>query len=303
MSTLPPPSNFPADGLFDSDFLKKLEYLSLVAKKRAVGERKGERRAIRKGTSVEFADYRDYTAGDDLRRVDWNAYARIDKLLLKLFEEEEELFVYILLDTSESMRYGKPSKLDYARKVAAALAYIGLSNQDRISLATFSSGVTEHIGPVSGKRSIFPIFEFLEKCPQGGGTSLGDTLKAYARQVKKRGLLVIISDFLDEAGLDVALKNLLTSRFEVLCLHLYAPEEQEPPLKGDLRLVDCETGEFRDVFVTKELVAEYKKAFNAYCETIQKFCLKRAMSYVGASTQVDFEDLVMKLLRKGGFLR
>jgi uncharacterized protein (DUF58 family) len=303
MTTLPPPPPGAVPDLFGSDFLKRLEYLSLVAKKRAAGDRKGERRALRKGTSVEFADYRDYTAGDDLRRVDWNAYARIDKLLLKLFEEEEELFVYVLLDTSESMRYGDPTKLDYGRKVAAALSYIALANQDRVSLATFSSQVSDAMGPVSGKRSIFPVFDFLARSQNGGKTSLADTLRAYARQVKRRGLLVVISDFLDEAGVEPAMKNLLTSRFEVLCLHLHSPEEEEPPMKGDLRLVDSETGEFRDVFITKELVAEYRKAFEAHGEAIQKFCLKRAMSYVRASTAVDFDDLVMKLLRKGGFLR
>ena len=289
--------------LFGSEFLKKLEYLSLVAKKRAAGDRKGERRAIRKGSSVEFADYRDYTAGDDLRRVDWNAYARIDKLLLKLFEEEEELFIYILVDTSESMNFGSPKKLDYARKVAAALAYIGLSNQDRVSIATFSSKLTDQLGPVSGKRSVFQVFDFLAKSPTGGKTSFLDTLKTYARQIKRRGIMVIISDFLDESGIEAMMKNLLTSRFEALCLHLHSPEEEEPPQKGDLRLVDMETGEFRDVFVTKELAEEYKKAFNAYSDEIQKFCLKRAMSYVRASTEVDFDDLVMKVLRKGGLLR
>jgi uncharacterized protein (DUF58 family) len=289
--------------LFGSDFLAKLKHLSLVAKKRAVGVRKGERRAIRKGSSVEFADYRDYTAGDDLRRVDWNAYARIDKLLLKLFEEEEELFIYILVDTSESMRYGDPIKLDYARRVAAALAYIGLTNQDRVSLATFSSKLTEQLGPLTGNKAIFQVFDFLAKAPSGGKTSFLDTLKTYARQIKRRGIMVIISDFLDESGIEAMMKNLLTSRFEALCLHLHSPEEEEPPLKGDLRLVDMETGEFRDVFVTKELAEEYKKAFNAYSEEIQKFCTKRAMNYVRASTSVDFDDLVMNVLRKGRFLR
>jgi uncharacterized protein (DUF58 family) len=303
MATLPPPSGAELPELFGSEFLKKLEYLSLVAKKRAAGDRKGERRALRKGTSVEFADYRDYVAGDDLRRVDWNAYARIDKLLLKLFEEEEELFVYVLLDTSESMLYGEPSKLDYARKVAAALAYVGLSNQDRVSIATFASQVNDHIGPSTGKKAIFPMFHFLAKPASGGRTDVSETIRAYTRQVKRRGLLVLISDFIDEAGIDAMLKNLLSSRFEVLCLHLYAPEEEEPPFRGDYRFVDSETGEFKDVFVTKELLDEYKKAFAAHGEAVQKFCLKRAMSYVRASTAVDFDDLVMKLLRKGGFLR
>jgi uncharacterized protein (DUF58 family) len=201
------------------------------------------------------------------------------------------------------MRYGAPTKLDYGRRVAAALSYIGLSNQDRISLATFSTGVSEQMGPVSGKRSIFPVFQFLESCPLGGRTSFADALRTYARQIKRRGLLVLVSDFLDESGIDAMLKNLLTSRFEVLCLHLYAPEEEAPPVKGDLRLVDSETGEFKDVYVTKELLEEYRRAFEAHGEAIQKFCLKRAMSYVRASTAVDFDDLVMKILRKGGFLR
>src|SRR5215813_8860986 len=226
--------------LFDDEFLKKLEYLNIISKRLFAGQLRAERRTRKRGTGLEFADYRAYVAGDDFRHLDWKAYLRLNKLILRLFEEEEDLPIYFFIDASQSMTYGAPSKLDYARRVAAALCYIGLSNLDRVHLAAYSNKVKSELPPQRGKGRIFKVFRFLGDIAPGGETDARESFKTYCTETRRRGLAVIISDFLDMKGFEGALDILRYFRHDIFVLHIAAHEEIQPALKGELVLVDSE---------------------------------------------------------------
>src|SRR5262249_48162131 len=188
---------------FDEQFLKKLEYLYVVAKKVFVGRIRAERRSRKTGSGVEFADHRNYTAGDDLRYLDWSVYGRLDKLLLRMFEEEEDLHIYLLIDASASMRMS--SKLDYAERICAALAYIGLAKLDRVSIVPFGGGgapnaTKDRLPPARGKAQIFKVFQFLSALEPSGPTELSRALESFVHQTKRRGLAIVVSDFYDPDG-------------------------------------------------------------------------------------------------------
>jgi len=290
--------------LLDPQFLKKLEALSLVSKRVFAGQTKGERRSAKRGSSVEFADFREYSLGDDLRYVDWKAYGRLEKLFLKLFVEEEDLSIHLLVDTSQSMSFGSPlTKADYARRVAAALGYIALSEYDRVLLASFSGKEGERLPPLRGKPGIFPFFQFLEtKLPVGGAISFGVSLAQYATQAKNVGIAIVLSDFFDPTHVQ-GIKALLSRRFQVVLLHVLDEEEVHPTLTGDLRLVDSETGEAREVSISPHLLAQYDAQFQSFCGGLQTLANRYNMDYVRASTAVPFEDVILKFLRSGGLLK
>ncbi len=290
--------------LLEPAFLKKLEALSLVSRRVFAGQTKGERRSTKRGTSIEFADFREYTLGDDLRYVDWKAYGRLEKLFLKLFVEEEDLSIHLLVDTSQSMEFGSPvSKAVYARRLAAALGYIALSEYDRVLLASFSGGLGEMMPPMRGKPGIFPFFQFLEtRLPAGGGTKFGESLTQYALRAKNVGIAVIVSDFFDETHVQ-GIKALLSRRFQVVLLHVLDEEELHPTLTGDLRLVDSETGAVREVSISPHLLAQYEAQLQSFCAGLQALANRYSMDYVRASTGLPFEDVVLKSLRGGGLVR
>ena len=292
----------PVTSLLEPEFLRKLEQLSLMSKKVFAGQLKGERRSTRRGTSVEFADYRNYTLGDDLRYIDWNTYARLEKLFLKLFVEEEDLHVYLLLDGSQSMAYGEPSKFDYARRVAASLGYIGLTNFDRIGATVFADKMRDYLAPVRGRAQVFPFFQFLETARVGGQTSLAGSLKEYALRTRRPGIAILISDFFDPEW-ETGLKALLHRRFQVACIHTLDRSEVRPDMLGDLKLVDCETGEEREITVSAGLLKEYQKAVDQFCGGIQETCRRYGCDYFQAITDVPFEDLILKWLRTSGLVR
>jgi len=289
--------------LFDEDFLKKLEYLNVVARRTFSGKQRAERRTKKIGAGIEFADHRKYAAGDDFRYIDWNAYGRIDKLLLRLFEEEEDLHIYILLDCSRSMLIGQPLKLHYAMQIAAALAYIGLANLDRVGLIPFANEIKGRIAPARGKRRIFKILEFLRGVPAGGSTDLARCVNAFVHQNKRRGLVVVLSDFYDPEGFQAGLNALRHNRFEPFAVQIYDQNEARPELHGDLTIVDCETGETQDVTISPSHLAQYRQAYERYCNEIREFCSSRAIPYFRTHTGVPFDDLILKIFRTGGFLR
>jgi uncharacterized protein (DUF58 family) len=289
--------------LFDEGFLKKLEYLYIVSKKVFSGRNRAERRSRKVGSGIEFADHRDYVPGDDFRYLDWNIYGRMDKLLLRLFEEEEDLSIYLLLDTSDSMRMGHPPKLHYAMQVAAALCYVGLANLDRVSLITFSDGLRDRLPPARGKGRIFKVFEFLRAVTAGGATQLEQSLRSFVHQNKRRGLAVLISDFYDPAGYEQAINMLRYNRFEPFAIQVLDPAESRPSLKGDLQLIDCETGELRDVTVSQRLLQAYIKEHERYCAELAEYCTSKQVPFFRTDTSVPFDDLVLQIFRKGGFLR
>lgn len=287
---------------FDEAFLKKLEYLYIVSKKIVAGASRAQRKTRIVGSGLEFADHRNYAAGDDLRTLDWKIYARTEKLFLKLFEEEEDLYIYFLVDTSPSMRMGDPDKWSYARRLTAALAYIGLSNLDRVSVVPFSSALDGRLPPARGKAQIFKVFEFLNSVRPGDTTRLGEAFRTFVTQNKRRGIAVVVSDFYDPEGFEAGLNFLRYHKFEPMVIQLYDERELDPSFRGDLQLVDCETGDVTDVTVTSSLKREYVKAFEAWAEELEEYCLKRNILYFKAPIQVPFDELVLRVFRAGGFL-
>ncbi len=289
--------------LFDEAFFRRLERLSLLARKSVVGRAKGERRSRRDGAGAEFRDFRPYVAGDDLRYVDWNIYSRLDRLVLKLFIEEEDLCLHLLIDTSGSMSVGSPAKLDYAIQAAAALAFIGLVNLERVAVGLFSLGLTQVIRPRRGKGQVFPLLRALGQVKAAGQTDLGASLGRYARESRTAGTAVLISDLLDPIGYQEGLKSLQRRGFEVHLLHLLSEEELRPGLDGDLRLMDCEDGAFRDISVDRAAVESYHRNLRAFCDEAQSFCRRHGVNYLLASTASPLEELIFRRLRESRFLQ
>jgi uncharacterized protein (DUF58 family) len=290
-------------GLFDERFLRTLEHLHMVSRKMFAGNLRAERRTRKVGSGIEFADHRTYARGDDFRYIDWNLYGRLDRLLLRLFEEEEDLHIYILIDCSDSMAIGNPPKMHYAMKVGAALSYVGLANLDRVALLPFSDHVLGRMPPARGKNRIFRVFEFLRNVEIGGTTGIADAMKTFVSQHKRRGLAVLISDFYDPAGFEEGINTLRYNKFEPFVLQVYDLKEATPNLHGDLALVDCETGELREVTVSKALLDQYTKEHERYCKQIEDFCTARAVPFFRTHTAIPFDDLVLQIFRSGGFLR
>lgn len=291
------------DELFDEAFMARLEYLEIVAKRAFHGGQRGERRSRRLGAGLEFADHRRYSPGDDFRHIDWNVYARLGRLLLRLFEEEEDLTVYLLVDASGSMALGDSAKFDQARRLAAALAYVTLSNMDRVSVVAFNDKVGARFMPVRGKAQIFHLFDFLAGLEPGGETHMADALKTFVHQAPRKGIAVLLSDLYSQDGHEAGINVLRYHKFEPIALHLTDQREMEPALRGDLQLVDCETGHVREVTITSRVLERYKRAHTEWREGIETFCKQRRVPYFEASVQVPFEDLVLGLFRQGGFLR
>lgn len=287
--------------LLDPEFLRKLERLSLVAKRAFRGQLKGEKRSPKRGASVEFADYRDYTPGDDLRRVDWNTYARLERLFLKLFMEEEDLHVHLLIDTSCSMGFGTPTKLAYAQRVAAALGYVGLTREDRVGAALFADRLCATLSPTRGRGNVFTFFRFLSGAMSEGRTSFGAALREYALRTRRPGVAMVISDCFG-SDLETGLKALLYRKFQVTLLHLMDREELSPSLVGDLKLIDSETGETREITVSASLLRRYQQAVDAFCGGLQSFCRRYGVDYLRVTTDTPFEELVLNYLRRSGLV-
>jgi uncharacterized protein (DUF58 family) len=289
--------------LFDERFLKTLEHLHMVSRKVFAGNIRSERRTRKVGSGIEFADHRTYARGDDFRYIDWNLYGRLDKLLLRLFEEEEDLHIYILIDVSDSMSIGNPPKLHYAMQVGAALSYVGLANLDRVAIVPFSDRLIGRLPPSRGKNRIFRVFEFLSKCDLGGKTELAECMKDFVAQNKRRGLAVVISDFYDPKGFEQGINTLRYNKFEPFVLQVYDKREAEPNLHGDLALVDCETGDTKEVTISKSLLEAYTREHEKYCQELEAYCTKYAMPFFRTHTTIPFDELVLKIFRSGGFLR
>ncbi|MBI4471819.1 MAG: DUF58 domain-containing protein [Acidobacteria bacterium] len=289
--------------LFDDKFLKKLEYLNIISKRLFAGSLRAERRTRKRGTGLEFADYRAYVAGDDFRHLDWKAYLRLNRLILKLFEEEEDLPIYFFVDSSQSMNFGDPSKLDYARRVAAALCYIGLANLDRVNIISYSDRVKTELPPQRGKGRIFKVFRFLTDIKPGGETNARESFKTYCTETRRRGLAVVISDFFDQSGFQAALDILRHFRHDIFVIHIASHEELDPALKGELLLVDSENQAAREITITPSLLTAYKAEFAHYCESIESYCWKYQLGYVRTATDFPFEELVLRVFRQGRFLK
>lgn len=292
-----------SSNLLSPELLLQLEKLELVSRKVFRGRMKGERRSKRKGQSVEFADFRSYVHGDDLRFIDWNTYARLDRLFLKLFFEEEDLHFYTLIDASASMNFGQPTKLQYAKQLAAALGFIGLIRSDRVRIETIGQGVRQP-GPVfRGRRSLWRMLNHLEGIEPGESVSLAQGVKNFCLRNSGKGIVVLISDLMDKAGYQDALRYLVARQMDAYVIHTLSQEELEPDVKGDLRLVDCEDADVAEITVSAPLLKRYQQTLAAFIGGAREFCNRRGMSYLLAKNQLPVDQLVSSYLRQRGLVR
>jgi uncharacterized protein (DUF58 family) len=292
--------------IFDESTLRKLNHLTLAAALVRAGVMKGERRSTRRGSSIEFADYRDYTPGDDLRRLDWNIFARLDRPYTKLLEEEEDLEVHLLMDASQSMDWGdgEGHKFRYAARLAGALGAIALNAGDRLTtLALHSGRPPAQFGPSRGQQALLRYLTFLEGLAPAGQTDLNASLRAYAFGARRPGLAVLISDLLAPGGCEAGLAQLQNRGDEVVVIHLLSPDEVDPPLAGDLRLVDVETGQGQEVSLDGGLRDLYRKRLGQWQEGLRAFCRKRSIRYLPFITSLPWEKAVLFEMRKTAFVR
>jgi uncharacterized protein (DUF58 family) len=289
--------------LLSSEFLRKLESLELVSRKVRAGRMKGDRLSKRKGRGSEFADFRPYTVGDDLRLLDWNLFGRLEKLFIRMYLEEEDLGVHLLIDNSASMDFGTPSKLYYAKQVAAALGFVGLINLDRVSVETVG-GETAGRSPVfRGRPSFARLLGTIEKIQAAGSGDFNKSLRNFSLRATGRGVVILLSDFLDKAGYDEGLRFLSARSLDVYAVQVLAEEEINPPFTGDLKFTDIEDGDEAEVTISAPLLERYQKTLTAFRSQLSAFCTRRAMNYLTTSNQVPFEKLVMGYLRSRGLLQ
>ncbi|MBE9507058.1 MAG: DUF58 domain-containing protein [Chloroflexi bacterium] len=318
--------------ILDGALLRKLERVSLIARHVRAGQTVGERRSTKRGASVEFADYRDYVPGDDLRRVDWNIYARLERPFVKLFEEEEDLAVHLLLDGSGSMDWGEgesrsvgvwerggmgkgetrrqgdeernANKWLYARQLAASLGYVALTSGDRLTVANLQSPVSNlQFGPVRGRGHTLRLFEWLEGLQAVGTTDLNAGLRAHAVSGARAGLVLLISDLFSPAGYVEGLTALAARGHEVAVIHVLSPDEVEPPLGGDLRLLDVETGDHQEVTIDGGMRGLYSRRLEAWRAEIRATCRTRDVHYLPIETDTPFDRVVLYDLRRSGVVR
>jgi uncharacterized protein (DUF58 family) len=288
--------------LLTPEFLAKIEQLELTSRKALAGRMKGERRSARKGFSTEFADHRGYVTGDDLRFIDWNILIRLDRLFIKLFEEEEDLHFHLLIDTSKSMDFGEPTKFLHAKRIAAALAYIGLVNLDRVMVSTFSETLNTPLPPARGRKSALRMFDGISNLSIASGSNLEAACKSFAIRNSGKGIVVLISDLMDKNGFEAGLKYLIAKQMDVYVIHLLAAEEVDPPVTGDLQLVDAEDGDVAEITVSAPLLARYKKTLETFCTYARDYCTQRGIGYLFTTNQAPFETLVLKYLRERGLV-
>ncbi|MFZ1935039.1 MAG: DUF58 domain-containing protein [Thermoguttaceae bacterium] len=314
-----------ASTLLSPELLARLEKMELVSRKVFRGRMKGERRSPRKGQSVEFADFRNYVPGDDLRFVDWNTYARLEKLFLKMFLEEEDLHFYALIDASSSMDFGNPTKLRFAVQLAAALGFIGLVRGDRVKIETIGQSARESAPTFRGRRSLWRMLDHLEQIAKKGTSLiladladspspagrksvtspflLAEGVKSFCLRNSGKGIVVLISDLMDKGGYESALRYLASRQMDVYVIHVLSPEEFEPDVQGDLRLVDCEDGDVAEVTITVPLMKRYKQTLAAFVDSARDFCSRRGMMYLLARSETSIEQLLTGYLARRGLVR
>lgn len=288
--------------LLPASLLSRLERMELVSRKILRGRLKGERRSRRKGQSVEFADFRNYTPGDDLRFVDWNLYARLDKLFLKLFMEEEDLHVYLLVDASPSMDFGEPTKFFAAQQLAAALAFVGMCRGDRVKIE-FLGATNQQCPLLRGKSQLYPMLDFVRSVKPKYVSPMIESVKQFCLRNSHRGIVVLMSDLLDKSGYEPALRLLVGREMDLFVIHLLSAEEIKPNLTGDLKLVDCEDQDETEISVSSALMNKYQQTLNAFLGQAQRFCAQRGINYLFASSDQSVDLLIGQYLRQRGLVR
>ncbi|MBE2197046.1 MAG: DUF58 domain-containing protein [Anaerolinea sp.] len=307
--------------LFDEATLRKLEQLTLVAERVRVGVMKGDRRSSKRGASIEFADYRNYVKGDDLRRLDWNVYARLERPFIKLLEEEEDLAVHLLVDSSASMNWPHDdseavigerlsvngeqagNKLVYALRLAGALGHIALTAGDLLTVTLLRSSGDQSWGPFRGQQNSLRLLHFLENGAAAGSTDLNVSLRTYALRGRRPGLLFVLTDLLSPNGYQEGLNALQARGYEVGIIHLLSPDEVQPPLSGDLKLLDVETGAEAEITLDATTLALYRERLGSWLAEIGVYCARRHIHYIPITTDLPWEKLVMQTLRVKGVLK
>ncbi len=287
--------------LFPSDFLTRLEYLSLISRRVFRGSLLAQRRTMQLGSGIEFSDHREYTAGDDFRYLDWNVYARHGDLLLKRFQEEQDLHVYLLLDCSRSMGFGQPPKFDLARQLTAALAYIALADLDRIAVAAFANDIIAEFPLTRGKARILQLLSFLEGLEVAGvETDLARAAQGLIHRNSRRGLAVVISDFFDPRGYERGLDQLRHRKFDAHVIQLHDPREADPGLLGDVELIDIENDDVRQVTVTEKNLRTYRQLFQEHQASVRRYSQNYGLGCTQTVSTVKFDDLVLRMMRAAG---
>ena len=285
--------------LFTLEFLRKLEALGLATRQSLAGPSVGPRRSPTLGTSVEFSDFRNYAPGDDYRRIDWNAYARLERLFLRLYRAEENLTVSLVLDTSRSMAWGGPSKFDLARRVAGALAYLALVRDDRVRVGSLGEDLLDLLPAVAGRAQVWRVWDFLEQLQTLGTTDLREALSSFAsRYCRSPGLSVLATDLLTDSDWRSGIQALLASRQEVIVLQILAPEEINPQATGHWQMVDDEDGSSLEVTLTPRTLQAYRDRLSTYTWEVASFCHAHGVSFVQLRSDLLIEDAVLRLLRR-----
>lgn len=286
--------------LLSAAFMARLDALDMLSRKILRGKLQGQRRSKRRGQSVEFSDHRPYVAGDDLRFVDWNIYGRLDQLFLKLFMEEQDLTVHILMDTSASLSFGEPSKERFIRKLAAAIGYVGLVNNNRVTLSAFSDGVTGQLANMRGRNYLPRMAELLLTVEDAGPSNFEKACRQISARRFGTGIAVVLSDFLFKEGFDDGLRRLVSQRYDLHVIQVLSPQEIDPKLEGDLKLVDTEDGDTAEVTISPALLAYYKRNLSAWCNDLKRFCSRHGGTCSLASSAGSVETLVLTYLRRLG---
>ncbi len=284
--------------VFDEAFLRQLERLGLLMRQPVRGGLKGGRRSVKRGQSVEFADYREYALGDDLRQLDWNVLARLERLFVKLFIEEEDVTITFLIDGSPSMAYGRPQKLLFAKRAAGALGYIGLASEDRVVVTTLAGRTAQRLGALRGSGRVLRLLASLSSVqPAEGPTDLVAAARRAGSMLSGRGVVVLLSDLLDP-GADRVIRELAATGSELIVLHVLSPDELDPRLEGDLRLVDSETGDGVDITADLSTIDAYRTRLAAWQSSLAELASRRRASYVPLATDTPLADLVFAELRR-----
>jgi uncharacterized protein (DUF58 family) len=289
--------------LLDPVFMSRLDALDILSHKILQGKLQGERRSKRRGQSVEFADHRPYVAGDDLRFVDWNVYGRLEQLFLKLFLEEQDLTVHIVADASGSMSFGEPPKELFIRKLTAALGYVSLVNNNRVTISFIADGVTAQLANMRGRSYLDKMAECLLTAGCDGPLNFDDACRQLAAGRIGSGVMVVLSDFLFKDGYDSGLRRLIGRQYDLYVIQVLCPQELSPDLNGELKLLDIEDADAAEITVSAALLKYYKRNLTAYCNELKDFCTSRGAVYVLANSSDSVESLVLNYLRRIRLLR
>jgi uncharacterized protein (DUF58 family) len=295
------------DDLIGNELMARIGQLDVVSRKIFSGKIQGERRSKRRGQSVEFADFRPYVHGDDLRFIDWNIFGRLDRLFLKIFLEEEDLSLLVAIDTSASMDWGDPNKLAYAQRLAMALGYVGLVNHNRVTMAAFGGeGGLRILKNLRGRRRTSEMGRWLLDLQPGGANSFEESMKSLAVSRQGRGVMLVISDFLFKEGYEKGLRYVAGRGYDLWCLQTLAPQEIDPAahgLAGDWRLTDAEDRDEAEVTASAGLIDQYRANLGAWCAGLRDFAVRRSIMHLVVDTSTDVDVLLLEYLRRRGLLR